>query len=165
LKRIAEQERRISRMYGKLPAKGDLLHHQLEERKYFDSGDFELSKTNKASNIGAIQTGREHPLRESVSHPSSPVPGNSNCDKNANQQAQDVKSTGQAKETSHLPQQMSNEDEKRHTHSGTRNSCEVDSTDSLPTGCSGDVSGFGETEEPKSTDQHELVSDEEGSAL
>lgn len=50
----------------------------LSQRKYFDSGDFALTAAHEASNIGRIQTGTRHPLVESVSHPSAPMPACSN---------------------------------------------------------------------------------------
>lgn len=56
-----------------------------EERTYFDSGDLALSSARQVTDNGAIQTGREHPHRESISHPYSPVPGTSNVDKDANE--------------------------------------------------------------------------------
>ncbi|KAG7100587.1 mRNA stability protein like [Verticillium longisporum] len=77
-----EKEDRLRRMYGKLPTRTDLLHHQLE-RKYFDSGDFALTAAHKASNIGNIQSGKKHPLVENISRPSAPVPSCSNVDDNA----------------------------------------------------------------------------------
>jgi len=70
--------------YGKLPSKEELLHKQLKTRKYFDSGDFALSQASKSSDIGFTETGREHPLRQNISHPFCPVPDNSNVDKDAN---------------------------------------------------------------------------------
>ncbi|UNI16728.1 hypothetical protein JDV02_003139 [Purpureocillium takamizusanense] len=73
-----EQELRLKRLYGRIPSKRDLLDHQLEGRKYFDSGDFSLSQASKPSDAGAVKTGAEHPLREGISHPVSAVPSSSN---------------------------------------------------------------------------------------
>jgi hypothetical protein len=39
-----------------------------QERKYFDSGDYALSKAGKASDIGVTQIGREHPVPENIPH-------------------------------------------------------------------------------------------------
>ncbi|EGY18639.1 uncharacterized protein VDAG_09165 [Verticillium dahliae VdLs.17] len=77
-----EKDDRFQHMYGKLPTRTDLLHHQLE-RMYFDSGDFALTAAHKASNIGNIQSGDKHPLVENISRPSAPVPSGSNVDDNA----------------------------------------------------------------------------------
>jgi len=96
----------LPRVYGKLPSRGDLLHHQLEGRKYFDSGDFALSQARRPSNIGTIKTGPEHPVREKISHPLSPVPSSSNVGENANQGMQSEKNTGEMKHTSHLHQEV-----------------------------------------------------------
>jgi hypothetical protein len=78
----------------------------LQRRKYFDSGDFSLSHAQKASEIGRIQTGTEHPLREGISQPSSPVPATSNIKDDSGEQEKGVKERHKAKEASHLHQQM-----------------------------------------------------------
>lgn len=56
-----------------------------KNRTYFDSGDLALAAAHKVTNDGAIQTGRVHPDRESISHPYSAVPDTSNVDKDANE--------------------------------------------------------------------------------
>lgn len=54
-------------------------NHQLtplpttQERKYFDSGDYALSKAGKASDAGVTQIGREHPNPNTIPHLSSPL--------------------------------------------------------------------------------------------
>lgn len=45
----------------------------IQERKYFDSGDYALSKAGKASDTGVTQVGREHPVPENIPHSSSPA--------------------------------------------------------------------------------------------
>ncbi|KAJ5205206.1 Endosulphine [Penicillium cf. griseofulvum] len=70
--------------YGKLPH-GGLLAPKSKERTYFDSGDFALSAAHHETDNGAIQTGRAHPHRESISHPFSPIPASSNVGEDANQ--------------------------------------------------------------------------------
>jgi len=57
----------------------------MKERKFFDSGDFVLSKATDDNITGHAQTGKEHPMRGNTSHLSSPVPSDSNlkCDANA----------------------------------------------------------------------------------
>lgn len=50
-----------------------------QERKYFDSGDYALSKAGKASDVGVTSIGSQHPLPENIPHLSSPgLPTNSN---------------------------------------------------------------------------------------
>ncbi|WFD34090.1 hypothetical protein MCUN1_000922 [Malassezia cuniculi] len=45
---LSEEERRMFQMYGRLPDRKDLLANKLKERKYFDSGDYALSKAGRA---------------------------------------------------------------------------------------------------------------------
>ncbi|KAI4212574.1 MAG: hypothetical protein LQ351_004826 [Letrouitia transgressa] len=71
---LNEEEQRLFRMYGKLPNKKDLLQNKLKERKYFDSGDYALSKAGKASEGGVTTIGSQHPLPENIPHLTSPVP-------------------------------------------------------------------------------------------
>ena len=47
-----------------------------EERKYFDSGDYALSKAGKNTEIGVTGLGSQHPLPENIPHLSSPSPIN-----------------------------------------------------------------------------------------
>jgi hypothetical protein len=61
-----------------------VLIKSYKERTYFDSGDFALSAGNCETDNGAIQTGKEHPHRDSISHPYAAIPAASNVDKNAN---------------------------------------------------------------------------------
>jgi hypothetical protein len=49
-----------------------LTHAQ--ERKYFDSGDYALSKAGKAGDVGVTQVGREHPNPEKIPHIAPPTP-------------------------------------------------------------------------------------------
>lgn len=74
--KMSEQEAKLFRLYGKLPNKKDLLQNKLKERKYFDSGDYALSKAGKASDAGVTQVGREHPNPEKIPHMAPSTPGN-----------------------------------------------------------------------------------------
>ncbi|KAG9322125.1 hypothetical protein KVV02_008377 [Mortierella alpina] len=69
---MSEQEQKLQRMYGKLPTGRDLLGHKLKERKYFDSGDYALSKAGKTS----TPVGSQHPQPENIPHsnPQAPNP-------------------------------------------------------------------------------------------
>jgi hypothetical protein len=69
---LSEDEKRLFRLYGKLPNKKDLLQNKLKERKYFDSGDYALSKAGKASDAGVTQIGSQHPNPENIPHLTSP---------------------------------------------------------------------------------------------
>lgn len=84
--KMSPDEARLFRLYGKLPNKKDLLQNKLkvcgqaqklswpllmttpQERKYFDSGDYALSKAGKASDSGVTSIGREHPVPEKIPH-------------------------------------------------------------------------------------------------
>ncbi|KAF7571973.1 Endosulfine domain containing protein [Pyrenophora tritici-repentis] len=57
ISKMSEQEAKLFRLYGKLPNKKDLLQNKLKERKYFDSGDYALSKAGKAGDVGVTQVG------------------------------------------------------------------------------------------------------------
>lgn len=71
---LSEEEAKLFRLYGKLPNKKDLFTKKLSERKYFDSGDYALSKAGKAdtSALGG-GLGREHPTPENIPHLSQQV--------------------------------------------------------------------------------------------
>ncbi|KMU91025.1 endosulphine family protein [Coccidioides immitis H538.4] len=58
---LSPDEQRLLRLYGKIPNKKDLLQNKLKERKYFDSGDYALSKAGKASDVGVTSIGSRHP--------------------------------------------------------------------------------------------------------
>ena len=79
-----------------------LIQAQLQTRKYFDSGDYALSKANEPSDMGKVHTGEQHPVRGTISHPESSVPSNSNVEKNANQTRHDTNDRHESKEESHL---------------------------------------------------------------
>jgi len=66
--KLSPDEQRLFRLYGKLPNRKDLIQNKLKERKYFDSGDYALSKAGKASDAGVTTIGREHPVPENIPH-------------------------------------------------------------------------------------------------
>jgi hypothetical protein len=72
---LSPDEQRLFRLYGKLPSKADHLAKHLKERKYFDSGDYALSKAGKASSVDTGSVGSQHPLPENIPHLSSPGVG------------------------------------------------------------------------------------------
>ncbi|KAL8832316.1 MAG: hypothetical protein Q9170_004928 [Blastenia crenularia] len=81
---LSEEEQKLFRLYGKLPNKKDLLQNKLKERKYFDSGDYALSKAGKASEGGVTTIGSQHPLPENIPHLTSPAPGTNGSIHNGN---------------------------------------------------------------------------------
>ncbi|KAG8411597.1 hypothetical protein J3458_015658 [Metarhizium acridum] len=111
-----QEQQAVKRLYGIERSKPRLLHHQLQGRKYFDSGDFALSQAHRASNIGAVETGTEHPLRKDISHPSSAAPASSNVKSDSNEQGGHAEQSTMVASASHLQQQMTPKggvDEKR----------------------------------------------------
>ncbi|KAI9841703.1 MAG: hypothetical protein M1837_000435 [Sclerophora amabilis] len=109
---LSADEQRLFRLYGKLPNKKDLLQNKLKERKYFDSGDYAMSKAGKADDVGVTQIGSQHPLPENIPHLSSPGASNGNGNGNATQgQSQSGPSGSPVKESSFLYRQTSIDDQ------------------------------------------------------
>ncbi|KAF9887443.1 hypothetical protein FE257_010160 [Aspergillus nanangensis] len=75
---LSPDEQRLLRLYGKMPNKKDLLQNKLKERKYFDSGDYALSKAGKASDVGVTNIGSQHPVPENIPHLTATSPGTNN---------------------------------------------------------------------------------------
>jgi hypothetical protein len=75
---MSPEEQRLLRLYGKMPTKKDLLQNKLKERKYFDSGDYALSKAGKASDVGVTSIGSRHPVPENIPHLTATSPGSQN---------------------------------------------------------------------------------------
>jgi hypothetical protein len=69
---LSPEEQRLFRLYGKLPSKSDHFAKHLKERKYFDSGDYALSKAGKADGVDTGAVGSEHPVPENIPHLTSP---------------------------------------------------------------------------------------------
>ena len=67
---MTEEEQKVFRLYGKLPTRKDLLANKLKERKYFDSGDYALSKAGRAPKQSV---GTTIPNPEMVPHATNPV--------------------------------------------------------------------------------------------
>ncbi|CAG8460023.1 3766_t:CDS:2 [Ambispora gerdemannii] len=64
LSKLTEEERKLFNLYGRLPTGKDILNRNLKERKYFDSGDYALSKAGKTQ----APVGSEHPSPETIPH-------------------------------------------------------------------------------------------------
>lgn len=109
---LSPDEQRLFRLYGKLPSKADHLAKHLKDRKYFDSGDYALSKAGKASSVDTGSVGSEHPLPENIPHLSSPGVGHANQGGSGNSNmlhggASGVPSGSPVKESSFLHRQTS----------------------------------------------------------
>lgn len=124
--KLSADEARLFRLYGKLPNKKDLLQNKLkvsefphahqrrsltvalQERKYFDSGDYALSKAGKASDIGVTQIGREHPVPEKIPHIAPPAHNSQNGQAQAqNGQEKSLTSGSPVKENTFLHRETS----------------------------------------------------------
>ncbi|BDD55030.1 hypothetical protein MPDQ_003855 [Monascus purpureus] len=75
---LSPDEQRLLRLYGKVPTRKDLLQNKLKERKYFDSGDYALSKAGKASDVGVTNIGSQHPNPENIPHLTATSSGTNN---------------------------------------------------------------------------------------
>jgi hypothetical protein len=70
---LSPEEQRLFRLYGKLPSRSDHFAKHLKDRKYFDSGDYAMSKAGKGDGVDAGAVGSEHPVPENIPHLSSPI--------------------------------------------------------------------------------------------
>ncbi|KYK58371.1 cAMP-regulated phosphoprotein family protein Igo1 [Drechmeria coniospora] len=70
---LSPEEQRLFRLYGKLPSRSDHFAKHLKDRKYFDSGDYAMSKAGKGDSVDAGAVGSQHPVPEDIPHILSPV--------------------------------------------------------------------------------------------
>ncbi|KAK0388283.1 hypothetical protein NLU13_4528 [Sarocladium strictum] len=73
VKSLSPEEQRLFRLYGKLPSRSDHFAKHLKDRKYFDSGDYAMSKAGKGDGVDAGAVGSQHPVPENIPHLSSPI--------------------------------------------------------------------------------------------
>ncbi|OAA45695.1 Endosulphine [Metarhizium rileyi] len=73
VKSLSPEEQRLFRLYGKLPSRSDHFAKHLKDRKYFDSGDYAMSKAGKGDSVDAGTVGSQHPVPENIPHLSSPT--------------------------------------------------------------------------------------------
>lgn len=69
---LTEEERKLFMLYGKLPTHKNVLTKMQKERKYFDSGDYALSKAGVAPQNSV---GTAIPNPENIPHATSPPTG------------------------------------------------------------------------------------------
>lgn len=63
-----EHEARLrQQLEGRIPTRAEFLKNQLKQRRYFDSGDYAMSKAGKKPESGQ-EIGSEHPNPEQISH-------------------------------------------------------------------------------------------------
>jgi len=63
---LTEEEQKLIKMYGRLPNKKSLLGSKLKDRKFFDSGDYALSRAGKDE--PGLHVGHQHPTPENIPH-------------------------------------------------------------------------------------------------
>ncbi|KAI9512471.1 Endosulfine-domain-containing protein [Russula earlei] len=68
MSKLSEEEKKLFRLYGKLPTHKNVLTKMQKDRKYFDSGDYALSKAGVGSQ-NAVGTAIPNP--ENIPHASS----------------------------------------------------------------------------------------------
>ncbi|KAH7100381.1 Endosulfine-domain-containing protein [Auriculariales sp. MPI-PUGE-AT-0066] len=66
---MTEEEKKLFRLYGKLPTHKNVLTKMQKDRKYFDSGDYALSKAGVEPQDAV---GTAIPSPENIPHASSP---------------------------------------------------------------------------------------------
>jgi len=94
---MTEEEKKLFRLYGKLPTHKNVLTKMQGDRKFFDSGDYALSKAGKAPQN---TVGTAIPNPENIPHPSS-TPVSNSSDPRISVQISPVNSpTSPAKESS-----------------------------------------------------------------
>ncbi|EJD40893.1 Endosulfine-domain-containing protein [Auricularia subglabra TFB-10046 SS5] len=69
LSSMTEEEKKLFRLYGKLPTHKNVLTKMQKDRKFFDSGDYALSKAGVAPQTAV---GTAIPSPENIPHASSP---------------------------------------------------------------------------------------------
>lgn len=62
LSALSPQELKLYKLYGKLPKTNDILRGKLKDRKFFDSGDYAMSKA-KGKVVQPEQIGYMNPLQ------------------------------------------------------------------------------------------------------
>ncbi|KAH6899729.1 camp-regulated phosphoprotein/endosulfine conserved region-domain-containing protein [Thelonectria olida] len=114
VKSLTPEEQRLFRLYGKLPSRSDHFTKVLKERKYFDSGDYAMSKAGKGDSVDAGAVGSQHPSPENIPHLSSPISGNTNGPQHAHRASipgiPGIQAGSPIKESSFLKSQTSAEE-------------------------------------------------------
>lgn len=100
------------RLYGKLPSRSDHFAKHLKDRKYFDSGDYAMSKAGKGDGVDACAVGSQHPVPENIPHLSSPVNNGASIPKHGQHGAiASIQAGSPVKESSFLNRETSATDE------------------------------------------------------
>ncbi|KAK0735270.1 camp-regulated phosphoprotein/endosulfine conserved region-domain-containing protein, partial [Lasiosphaeria miniovina] len=63
---LSPDELRLFRLYGRVPSQSHRFALHLKERKYFDSGDYALSKAGKGNSVDVGIIGSLHPAPQNM---------------------------------------------------------------------------------------------------
>ncbi|EIN12825.1 Endosulfine-domain-containing protein [Punctularia strigosozonata HHB-11173 SS5] len=72
ISKMTEEEQKLFRLYGKLPTHKNVITKMQKDRKFFDSGDYALSKAGKAPQN---TVGTAIPSPENIPHAATPPAG------------------------------------------------------------------------------------------
>ncbi|KAH7326206.1 camp-regulated phosphoprotein/endosulfine conserved region-domain-containing protein [Stachybotrys elegans] len=111
VKSLSPEEQRLFRLYGKLPSRSDHFAKHLKERKYFDSGDYAMSKAGKGDGVDAGAVGSQHPVPENIPHLTSPVNGGTVPKHTHHSSIPGIQAGSPVKESSFLNRETSAEEE------------------------------------------------------
>jgi len=78
--KLTEQELKLYRMYGKIPKRSEILKSKFKDRKFFDSGDYAMSKAGVKQGVEVNSS--LNPLKLSGIEEISRVNRNSICNVN-----------------------------------------------------------------------------------
>ncbi|KAK0733312.1 camp-regulated phosphoprotein/endosulfine conserved region-domain-containing protein [Lasiosphaeria miniovina] len=112
IKTLSPEEQRLFRLYGKLPSRSDHFAKHLKDRKYFDSGDYAMSKAGKGDSVDTGSVGSQHPVPEDIPHLSSPINSPSGISNmlHAHQHHSSLQAGSPVKESSFLNQETNAEE-------------------------------------------------------
>lgn len=63
----AENDADVSKQRPNIPLRAEMLQNQRKQRRFFDSGDYAMSKAGRSPEPGQ-EIGREHPIPEQIPH-------------------------------------------------------------------------------------------------
>ncbi|OAQ70705.1 cAMP-regulated phosphoprotein family protein Igo1 [Pochonia chlamydosporia 170] len=128
VKSLSPEEQRLFRLYGKLPSRSDHFAKHLKDRKYFDSGDYAMSKAGKGDGVDAGAVGSQHPVPENIPHLSSPINNGASIPKHGHHGSiAGIQAGSPVKESSFLNRETSAE-ESSSTGDGTTSSTDKENT-------------------------------------
>ncbi|KAK1239677.1 hypothetical protein MKX07_001131 [Trichoderma sp. CBMAI-0711] len=135
---LTPDEQRLFRLYGKLPSRSDHFAKHLKDRKYFDSGDYAMSKAGKGDGVDAGAVGSQHPVPENIPHLTSPTNGGPNAPGHAHRgSVPGIQAGSPVKEGSFLNRETSAEGEVKLSGDDKKGEQEADDAKPVDTGLGG----------------------------